>query len=673
MKTILRLNILSFMLLIVVTAAADKLRKFDVNVTATPSVHPGKLRVTYVKSLYDTIIYVRFVDGKTTKNVILQKGGFWNGDLTCTAIYARAEGGQFIELVKAPSPATPPSSTHLPPSPQPVVVPIAVTKVVADFRQHVETIPYYSELSILKDDNNIHSLIDSLRNGNDKTLYADSIKNYVSALRDSIKTYAAGDSLLIDGFLRCYAPQPLIDTLACLDSLHSILKVKHQLREAGLKRLEYALNNELEDGTDFQIDRNMIIVGGSLLVLLVSLFLWYRSVRRKQKNTASKTDSQFHRHDVSVGDSSDIVVINTEAPVLRKQSLDDVIGNESYLKIPASDFCVESAVRDIYIKDSCVKDIYNMYANDLRNPENPKEDGCMVLGRWVLDKDTMLYDVSLEHIVLPGDDAVFAEYELNFGGKIKLREREMLRKLRQSTNLQYDLTCWVHSHPGLGVFFSNSDNNVHMQLKKPGHPNFLTAIVVDILTPDQELGIFTFRQDSTINSKADLTKMYSLEDMYKWAIATQRNSFNPQDHYNTLTEAVTRSDECYGIELSNGAIIDMSQLAVEHNVGFVGMVHGYSCHQANHIEHIVMKVTKEEAVPDYDLIGCFFIGTHCSIPSIRKAITPWLSKVHFVLVYTPSNGLVTSIPVVSQELQGSEDYYGEQTIEDMKIWTRRKR
>ena len=103
----------------------------------------------------------------------------------------------------------------------------------------------------------------------------------------------------------------------------------------------------------------------------------------------------------------------------------------------------------MYIKNTCIIDIYNMYAEDLRNPDNPKEDGCMVLGRWVHDEQCDEYAVSLEEVVFPGDDAVFAEYELDFGGKIKVKVNEKLRKLRRETGLQYDLTCWVHSHPSL--------------------------------------------------------------------------------------------------------------------------------------------------------------------------------------------------------------------------------
>ena len=55
----------------------------------------------------------------------------------------------------------------------------------------------------------------------------------------------------------------------------------------------------------------------------------------------------------------------------------------------------------------------------------------MVLGRWVHDPESNEYYVSLEEIVLPGDDAVFEEYALNFGGKIKLKVLEQLRKLRR--------------------------------------------------------------------------------------------------------------------------------------------------------------------------------------------------------------------------------------------------
>ncbi len=408
-----------------------------------------------------------------------------------------------------------------------------------------------------------------------------------------------------------------------------------------------------------------IWIAAAGLLIIMMLF-----VRRKKGTTLKSPKTP---QTLSNDGNANIVVRRKTTSILRKQSLEDVIDNDNYLKIDCEEFCEDSAVRRIYLKNTCIKDIYNMYAEDLRNPDNPKEDGCMVLGRWVYDQESDEYYVSLEHIILPGDDAVFAEYELNFGGKIQIKKRERLNKLRQETNLQYDLTCWVHSHPGLGVFFSNNDSSVQMLLKNNNHPRFLTAIVIDILTPKQELGIFTFKKDYNLNSKDDLKKMYSLEDLYQWAVESDRNSFKPEDHYNALMGSKKRMEECYGIELSNGAIIDIGMLAAEQREGFVGTVHGFVSSKENKTEFVAVKVTTTESVPDNEPVGCFFIASHCSIPSIRKALDKQISKVGFVMVYTTSDGLLTSIPTLNKDLCTDQNYYGEQLLEDLKIWTRRKR
>jgi hypothetical protein len=297
----------------------------------------------------------------------------------------------------------------------------------------------------------------------------------------------------------------------------------------------------------------------------------------------------------------------------------------------------------------------------------------MVLGRWVHDKENNEYYVSLEEVVMPGDDAVFSEYELNFGGKIKLKVSEKLRKLRRETDLQYDMTCWVHSHPGLGVFFSNQDNVVHMQLKHPTHPHFLTALVIDILTPEQELGIFTFKPDGTLNSKADLMQMYSLEDMYKWAIESERNTFKREDHFNTLAQCKQHEDNCHGVHLSNSAIIDIDKLTVENEKGMAGMVHGFIQQEGLYCEIAVSTVCQEERIPDNEPVGCFIITKYCSIPTVRKAIEPHAGKIRFALVYSTADGLLTTIPIKGKELMADETYYGEQKLEELKIWTRRRR
>jgi len=496
------------------------------------------------------------------------------------------------------------------------------------------------------------------------------LNSYINAIRDSLTHYSKNTTSLTINYIDKLGKE-ITNKAECIDSIKTIVMHRLGQRQANINRLddEIALSSKTEFFDWKNQDWKLIGVCAGIFLFLIILIVWFRKASKKSRTTSLANNDSNGTADAS----SAIVVRRKTTSILRKQSLEDVIDNDAYLKIDCNDFCDDSAVRRMYIKNTCIKDIYNMYAEDLRNPNNPNEDGCMVLGRWVHDNQNNEYYVSLEHIVRPGDDAVFSEYELNFGGKIKLKVTEKLRKLRRETNLQYDLTCWVHSHPGLGVFFSNSDSNVQMQLKHPAHPNFLTAMVVDILTPEQEVGIFTFKRDSSINSKADLKKMYSLEKMYKWAVESDRNSFKPEDHYNTLSDAKSRSKDIYGIELSNGAIIDMSMLAIEKTTGFVGMVHGFRSEQGLNKEMVVMTVSENEAVPDNEMIGCFIIAAHCSIPSIRKAVTNYLSKINFILIYTTTDGLLTSIPVNSQEICTDENYYGEQKLEDLKIWTRRKR
>lgn len=434
----------------------------------------------------------------------------------------------------------------------------------------------------------------------------------------------------------------------------------------GIRAVELpsAVSQDFFNGTSMV---NNVLLGIGVVGLLILVVILMAKRNRKKKPTIVPGDNPKQ------DSSSDIVVKRKTTSILKKQSLEDVQQNEAYLSIDCSEFCSDSAVKRIYLKNTCIKDIYNLYAEDLRNPENPKEDGCMVLGRWIHDEGKDEYLVSLEEIVRPGDDAVFKEYELNFGGKIKLKVSEKLRRLRKDSDLQYDMTCWVHSHPGLGVFFSNADSNVQMQLKHPTHPKFLVAIVIDILTPEQELGIFTFKHDMSINSKADLLKMYSLEELYKWAVMSDRNSFKKEDYRNIMQTATKRIDTHYDVELSNGAIIDMCQLQANQENGLLAWVYGYSCEQHGKIKHVLKSVSQSKQLPDNERIGCFINGAHCSIPTIKRLISNNFNNLKFILFYSTSSDVLTSIPVIDGQISMDETCFGEEKLEDLKIWTRRKR
>ena len=585
--------------------------------------------------------------------------------------------------------------------------PVEAAVVIDEFRKHVEKVPFFSDSAVTAAKNEIEEHIKCLRNWSDRKGYVEEhhLNTYLSTNRDSLQYYKGLASVEIDNFMKQYTLVEPEDEPECRNGMMALLNDKLSVRETNLNLLDKELNSQ-EGGSSLNWKLIGTIVGALLLLgILIALLR-----RNKQPAVPQPSNVQHSNRPGSGqqgGNEPGIIVRRKTATILKKQSLEDVIGNPNYLQVDAVDFCYESAVRRMYIKNTCIIDIYNMYAEDLRNSNHPSENGCMVLGRWVHDDESKEYYVSLEQIVLPGDDAVFDEYELNFGGKIKLRVLEQLRKLRRETNFQYDLTCWVHSHPGLSVFFSNSDVSVQEQLKHPQHPNFLTALVVDILTPTLEVGIFTYRRDANINSKNDLKRMYSLKEWYDWAVKSleanpeghpqpmaeaevqtepqvesvldtfaevvEDVSFNHAEFFNMLSNAKVRTDTCNGIHLNREMIVDMCMsIGTAQGSALLGYVHGRSLQHEQKVEHLAEQLSNNEQAADKDLLGCFVVDAHRSIPSIRKAVEDCLDKIMFVLVYQPTTGMLTSIPVVDSELSTEESNYGEQKLEDLKIWTRKK-
>ncbi len=564
--------------------------------------------------------------------------------------------------------------------------PLQSAKVVSSFREYVETIPYLKEAEMASLNKDIDNHINCLKNSTDKEAYITmhDLRYFIANQRDSIERYQGKKTMMIEDFLDQYGNQEFEDRQTCVEQMQAMLNDKLGPCETNLNLLERELNAK-EEKPFLGLDKQTLIIIGSCIGILLLLLLIYAISRSGKKKEAVPVANYRSPHTNSNNNAeSGIVVRRKTATILKKQSLEGVIDNPDYMKVDVEDFCYDSAVRRIYIKNTCIEELYNMYVNDQNAPEQAREYGCMVLGRWVHDAESNEYYVSLEQIVLPGDDALLEEYELNFGGKIKLKVLEELRKLRRETNLQYDLTCWVHSHPGLGIFFSNSDSSVQMQLKHPTHPNFLTAIVVDTLTPGMELGIFTFHRDTTINTKNDLKQLYSLEEWYDWAKESLAGSskqksmdaettFNSDDYFSTLANASSHSNVCNGIELSNNMVVDICMALTGHSNGIVGHIHGKAVQQGTKIVYLAEQLVENEQQATLPMIGSFVVAQHCSIPSVRKFVEDRLSQIHFVLVYTPADGLLTSIPVIDNDLCTDIKYYGEHKLENLKQWTKRSR
>ena len=567
---------------------------------------------------------------------------------------------------------------------------VETAEVVDNFRQHVEGLPYLSEATVQALNDEVVAHIKKLHNWKDREAYAqdNDLQGFLAREREELQKQKDSVSTLLDEFMKQYDGKVIADSAACRDSLQRIVSDKLGLLETNLNLLEREMNAKEEGGSGPSWPLIGGIAGGIVLLLLIWALV--SASKKKKPEPVPVVTPPNNNNGPASNKSGDpaIVVRRKTATILKKQSLEDVIDSPHYRKIDLEDCCFESAVRRMYIKDSCVVDIYNMYARDQQNPAGAKEYGCMVLGRWVYDSENSEYYVSLEQVVLPGDDAIFDEYELNFGGKIKLKVLEQLRKLRRDTNLQYDLTCWVHSHPGLTVFFSNADSNVQDQLKHPQHPKFLTALVIDTLTPTMEAGVFTYHRDMTLNTKNDLKKLYSLKEWYQWAQQSIKedtpatlppstkteetaNVVDTQtaDLFNTLTDAKEHTTACFSINLNKDIVVDLCMALSGQANGVAGIVHG-QINKKDLTEYVAERLSANDKEEGLQQLGCFVVTQHFSIPTVRKAVADKLEKLKFVLVYTTADGELTSVPIMGGDLCADDSYYGKQRLEDLKLWTK---
>ena len=563
--------------------------------------------------------------------------------------------------------------------------PVTMEEVIGNFQQYVEDIPYFNEATIQSLNDEVTAHIEKLQNWKDRDAYIEDnhLTEFVSSQKDELTKQKDEVGNLIDQFMMQYSGKQITDSTACRDSLENIVYDKLVRLETSLNQLEREMNAKPENQLGGLPMNAILGIVGAIVALLVIWAIVSATRKRKSKPAPVAKTTNVNRGSANTGSGeAGIVVRRKTATILKKQSLEDVIDNPHYMKINLEDCCYESAVRRMYIKDSCLVDIFNMYLPDVEDPDNAREFGCMVLGRWVYDAENSEYYVSLEQIVLPGDDAVFDEYELNFGGKIKLKVLELLRKLRRETNLQYDLTCWIHSHPGLTVFFSNADSNVQDQLKHPQHPKFLTALVVDTLTPTMETGVFTYHRDMTLNTRNDLKKLYSLVEWYEWAQKSVDSEYEVSDetptetdtpYFNTLAESKEHTTACFGINLSRDTIVDLCMSLSNQTNGIAGFIHGHAKTKDQLTEFVAERLSNKEKEENMESVGCFVVAPHLSIPSVRKVVGEKVGQFKFVLVYTPNDGVLTSIPVMADDLCSYESYYGSQKLEDLKLWTKNNR
>jgi hypothetical protein len=280
-----------------------------------------------------------------------------------------------------------------------------------------------------------------------------------------------------------------------------------------------------------------------------------------------------------------------------------------------------------------------------------------------------MYNISIESVVQPGDDAIYGEYNLNFGAKIGITLNYAIENLCEKTGNEYVHTTWMHSHPGLGLFLSSQDLSVQSQLAHSSHPKRLLAIVLDSNTPDLQMAFFAPKQTGAMNNDQDIKQTLSLETLYQWAKSLPTTIEKTPDYYGI--DILHRTSIINKVLFKGPAIIEMDMAIMPDSIGLQGYLYGKIQNKEVFIDDFDTLV-KETDKP----ISCFLVISHFS----NQDVSTWLNdpeviRFDFSIIYCIEDEKIYLFTKDEQQEQLQEQKARKTfaSLKEMKEWTRRKR
>ncbi len=429
--------------------------------------------------------------------------------------------------------------------------------------------------------------------------------------------------------------------------------------------------------TNFITSYISLFVIGLLLILMITGIIFYINTyfkNKKIKKESLEKKAQKESGLILEDDDEEIISYTVNIADIRARAGVD------YYEIDMRSIVDDTAIQSVYLSRKCILDIYKFFSGFLKLDKKTEETGCFLIGRWdYADAGRQTYNISLEFIVMPSDDAVYEEYELNFGAKIGIGIQCEINRLREETGKEYVHTAWMHSHPGLGLFLSNQDLTAQSQLAYSQHPNRMLAIVIDSNTENLETAFFTPKRNGEMNNKQEVKQTLSLDTLYQWAKRRPASSIN-----DIVDSKVNKQEGYYDIQIqgmkskirtvffSGSAIIDMD---AEIDPGQAG-VQGYFPYRENYADRSVFidEFQTEERADFSRPLGCLFTTQHFSYNEVLTYNQSILSRFDFFVIYCSET---EDIYIVFKELNGKyperDSGIASSSLLEMKKWTRRRR
>lgn len=386
-----------------------------------------------------------------------------------------------------------------------------------------------------------------------------------------------------------------------------------------------------------------------LVVIIIILIITIVINKKRKDRTLNDNNSK-----------DDVIAAVEEIAVDKKKGLQHVYLNKNdYFAVNMNEMFDDTAIKTVYFSKAIIGKLNCFFKGFLENSERTNETGCYLIGCWDYNGNNSQYDISIEQMVLPGKDAVFNEYTLNFGREIGITLSTMIDDLVEKTKQDYVRTSWMHSHPGLGLFLSSHDLIVQKQLAYSDAPNRLLAIVIDTNTPDWSMAMFTPKTNGIMNNKQELKKTISFDTLYLWSKQKSTNQSANSDFF-TLRVGLPGINT---INFSGKSINQMDDIVYSGKNGIAGYFYGSKRGNDIYIDKCLQ-------YNNVDAVGCLMNDARISCDSISASLTAMVDGCDFVMVCCNSDKMSLFVK--------KDNFYQkcpqcDTAFMEYKEWTRRKR
>ena len=416
----------------------------------------------------------------------------------------------------------------------------------------------------------------------------------------------------------------------------------------------------------------LITIAITLILILAALIFYIRTYFNKK--ALRKYETTLDQSVVAIDDEEATTITYASGLAEVKENV-----GKDYYAVNMNALFIDTAIQTVYISRKCIQDIYRFFSSSLEKSGKVNESGCFAIGRWeyASPENKDFYNISLEEIILPGNDAVYGEFTLDFGVQIGISLESKIIEVRQNTGKDYVHTSWIHSHPGLGLFLSAHDLIVQSQLLYREHPNRLLAIVIDNNTENLNMALFSPKKDGNMNNKDDLKKKLFLEDIYQWARKPPGTIVKPSSDYFQYIVGDSGSS-IKTILFSGAAIINMDRFIEIDSTGLIGYFYGNPFDINTGQQSVVIEKFQPLHINIDDnenkVVGCLLVESKFSYQQILDKYEPIISRYDFFAVYlSESDSLNIIVRNNNHNFPDTEDKIIPIQLIEMKKWTRRKR